>query len=242
MMRESDQDSSSAGNAPLGPTVVLVEGTDDVQFFSALIQHTRPGSSESDVGSGGYGLQLQAPGGKRKFMHVRVGGIDVVEVGKDEFGAMLNALVSNKALRKVGSIGVVRDADRSASKAFEDVRRALGQAGLAAPKFRMRPAGRSPRVTVMIMPGSAHKGCLEDLCLRSVEAEPLMSCVRDFIACAERSTKSPPRNLSKAKVQAYLAAMEHDNLRLGFATKKGIWPLDRKAFDQVKRFLSAVTL
>ena len=67
-----------------------------------------------------------------------------------------------------------------------------------------------------------------------------MGCVGEFIKCVKRKAMKPPKHMSKARIQAYLAAMPDDGLRLGFAAKLGIWPLDDKAFDEVEEFIRLV--
>lgn len=193
------------------PNVLVVEGREEVFFFGALIQH--------------LGLQ----------------NIQIVEMeGKTRLKDRLEALTSLSGFAEVVSLGVVRDANANPGAAFQSVRGALQAVNLPAPERPLLPTGDSPRVTVMILPGESTPGMLEDVCLRAVAPDPAMLCVEQYLQCLQQQSLSLPHNVSKAKVQAFLASRPEAGKRLGEAAQAGYWPWDDKAFAQVKKFLQQI--
>jgi hypothetical protein len=83
-------------------------------------------------------------------------------------------------------------------------------------------------------------GMLEDLCLRAIAQDPAMLCVEQYFECLQQAGLSLPDNMSKAKVQAFLASRRKAGLRLGEAAEKGYWPWDAEAFGRVKDFLQQI--
>lgn len=86
------------------------------------------------------------------------------------------------------------------------------------------------------MPGKSQQGMLEDLCLKTVENQPAMKCVDIFVTCAS-NLKKKPKNLSKTKVQTYLAAMPEIVNSLGIGAKKGYWNFGSSELNDLKSFL-----
>lgn len=95
-------------------------------------------------------------------------------------------------------------------------------------------------MTIMILPEENVSGMLEDLCLRAVVLDSAMDCVEKYFQCLQRQHLSLPNNPSKAKVQVFLASRPEAGKRLGQAAKAGYWPLDDKAFKQVRTFLQQI--
>ena len=89
------------------------------------------------------------------------------------------------------------------------------------------------------MPGSSENGMLEDLCLKTVKDNPAMKCVNSFIDCA-KGLGEPPKNIAKAKAQAYLAAMPKILSSVGIAAQKGYWDLDSIELHDLKTILLAL--
>jgi len=192
------------------PYVLVVEGKEEEFFFDALIKH--------------LGLQ----------------NIQVVEVsGKTNFRARLKAL-SLVFKERVVSLGVVRDANANPNAAFQSVQDALKAANLPAPEHPLLPVGERPRVAVLILPEVGIPGMLEDLCLRAVVRDPAMLCVEQYFGCLQQEELPLPDNVSKAKVQVFLASRRQAGLRLGEAAQAGYWPWEAKAFEQVKDFLQQI--
>jgi hypothetical protein len=230
------------------PKLLLVEGKDEVKFFTQLV-------SDLDL----VGIQVRAVGGKARF--------------RDR----LNALLKGPGHDRVTSLGIVRDADKNPQGAFDSICGALRALGLPIPPAPLQPVGDSPQITVMILPDKDSEGMLEDLCLASVVGDPAMACVEAYFACLEDQIDLDdlPNNPAKARMRAFLSAMEwceeayfeslQEHLRihppenptvaqvhtilssrykpdldLGIAAQKGYWPLDDPIFADVKQFLRSL--
>lgn len=236
------------GQAITKPTkLLLVEGDDEVNFFSALMKELNLEN-----------IQVRDVGGKSKFR------------------ARLKAVTQSSDYQAVVSVGIVRDADENPKATFDSICGALQAAKLPFPEKPLRPVVKDGlRVVVMILPDGETPGMLEDLCLESVKEDPAMPCVDEYFRCLENRLADLPGNMAKARVRAFLASIEwleeaHFNhiqkrlgeylpdlpqapsvaqahtflasrykpkLDLGIAAQEGYWSLDHKAFDPVKQFL-----
>jgi len=163
------------------PKLLLVEGDDEDNFLSAL-------KDDLDLED----LQIQKVGGKTRFR------------------GRLKACLQAPKHEILTSIGIVRDADNNPAGAFDSICGALEAVGLPVPPAPLQSVGDDPRVTVMILPGQGREGMLEDLCLASVTDDPAMTCVESYFDCLEEhlAPESLPGNPAKARVRAFLSAME----------------------------------
>jgi hypothetical protein len=100
--------------------------------------------------------------------------------------------------------------------------------------------GTRPKVAVMILPDASTGGMLETVCLSAVERDPVMPCVREYLACVAKSGSPPPGNTEKARLHAFLASRPKPHLRLGQAAWAGYFPWGSPAFDAMKRLLKAM--
>ncbi len=229
------------------PKLLLVEGKDEVNFFSALLVDLSLGD-----------IQVQGVGGKSRL--------------RDR----LKVVVRGPSHEIITSVGIVRDADENPNGAFDSIRGALQAAGLPFPTAPLQPVVKDGlQVMVMILPDGKTPGMLEDLCLESVKETPAMLCVDEYFQCLKERLEQLPGNLTKARVRAFLASMEwlqdahfeylqkhvgeylpdlpeapsvaqahaflasryKPNLDLGVAAQAGYWPFDHPAFVQAKQFL-----
>jgi hypothetical protein len=193
------------------PNVMVVEGREEELFFGALIRHL-----------GLQNIQIMPIGGKGKLR------------------GNLRALAQSPGFSEVISLRVVRDADANPDAAFQGVRDALQAAGLPTPERPLLPVGEKPRVSVLILPEADTPGMLEDLCLRSIAQDPAMLCVEQYFKCLQQEGLSLPDNMSKAKVQVFLASRRKAGLRLGEAAQAGYWSWEMEAFEQVRDFLQPI--
>lgn len=182
---------------------LVVEGDEDRFFFEAFINY------------------------------LGLGQIQIVPIGgKTELQRNLSTLVKTSGHENMVSLGVVRDADLNPISAFQSVCGALHGTGLSVPDRPLAATGNNPRVAVMILPAENLAGMLEDLCLRSVAENPTMFCVEQYFQCLQERGVPKPRNMSKAKVQAFLASKEEAGKRLGEAAHAGYWPFSDNALDK----------
>ena len=83
------------------------------------------------------------------------------------------------------------------------------------------------------MPGDSDKGMLEDLCLKSIENEPINNCIDTYFECIGEK----PKELSKAKILCYLASKTPLVYSIGLAAHKGYWDFEAEQFKELKDFL-----
>jgi len=193
------------------PKLLLVEGKDEKLFFEGLLKYADlPGVQVEDF------------------------------AGKEKIRSYLKALVLTPGFARVSSLGMVRDANGDAGRAFQSVCDALEAADLPAPERPLLQVNGHPNVAVMILPGGCSPGVLEDLCLRAVASDPAMQCIEQYLRCLREQDLTPSRNPAKARVQAFLASRERPGLRLGEAAQAGYWPFSHSAFADAIRFLHQV--
>jgi len=206
------------------PKQLFVEGRDPEEFFTALLREM--GMAEE--------MQIQ-----------NFGGISELPNSLQEFQDLLRAVqiapgTQGSLFPEINSLGIVCDTERfrSPTDAFRSVRGALHGAGLTAPSQIETFEGSNPKVGVLILPDATTRGMLENLCLRSVESDPVMQCIDEYFNCIERQVGSLPGNMAKARVQAFLASKPEYVPHLGLSAHRGYWEWDDPAFDHIKQFLS----
>jgi len=193
------------------PKLLIVEGKEDELFFSAFCHHL-----------GLNDIQVLSIGGKTNLLR------------------NLTALKKATNFSQVTALGIIRDADEDANAALQSVCSALQHAELPTPTKPMTPAPGHPRVLVMILPDNQSPGALEDICLKAIAGTPAMRCVDEFFCCLQRHRLPPPKNLSKAKVLAYLTSLPEPDKRLGESAQAGYWNWDHPAFSDLKDFLRSL--
>ncbi len=216
--------------------VLLLEGNDELRFFQAAF---KPWGLDEKV-------QRHEWGGER-----------------DRLGALLGLISDDPHRATLKALAIVRDAEQSAASELQSVQGHLRKWGFPVPDTvgEWKVQG-GLRVGVLLMPGRGRdKGCFEDLLLESVPAgHAAMKCVEGFMECImalpdkkalpENRGDAPdearevyrPKNLSKAKLQAFLAAT-HENRRLpGEAAQKGVWDFEAPCFQELRRFLAPLKL
>ena len=193
------------------PKLLIVEGKEDELFFSAFCHHL-----------GLNDIQVLSIGGKTNLP------------------SNLKALKKATNFSQVTALGIIRDADEDANAAFQSVCSALQHAGLPKPPKPMTPSSERPRVSVMILPDNQSPGALEDICLKAIAGTPAMRCVDEFFCCLQRHHLPPSKNLSKAKVLAYLTSLPEPDKRLGESAQSGYWNWDHPAFSDLKDFLRSL--
>ena len=136
---------------------LLVEGNDQRNFFEAFIDHL---SLEN--------IQIQNFGGVNQLRD------------------FLEGLVSATGFRQiVHSLGIVRDAETSAGRAFQSVQSSLKNAELPVPDSLTERTETSPAVTVLILPDDNRPGMLETLLCESFTDTSVDHCIDDFFTCVE---------------------------------------------------------
>jgi len=163
------------------PKLLFVEGKDEVHFFTKLA---------ADLGLSDD-IQIEELKGKAKP------------------SARIRAWMTAPGHAIITSVGVIIDADGDPSAAFQSVCGALEKVGLPRPTaVEQAVSDGNHQVVVMILPDGVREGMLEDLCLESVADDPAMPCVDEYFECLEGQLETLPRDLSEAKVRAFLTSKE----------------------------------
>jgi hypothetical protein len=160
--------------------------------------------------------------------------------GKDKFKVNFPLLANSEHFYDiVKNIGFVRDAeDKEAASAFQSIRGILKSYKLpcpAEPNKAVHENGKN--ASIFIMPNNRDSGMLEDLCIKSKEADPVWKCVAAFLKCYQPKITKEKYNQSKAGILAYLSTRTPIVNELGLAAQQGIWDFRNPCFDSVKRFL-----
>jgi len=193
------------------PRLLVVEGKDECLFFQALLT-------------------------KLKLPNIQIISYD----GKAKLRDFIGALIVTPGYSDVTILGISRDADENPQTAYQSVMDALRRYNLALPEKPLMIAGDKPRIIVMILPDENTQGMLEDLCLRTVKNDNSMKCVDAFFNCLCAKHIPLPRNMSKAKVHAFLASRREADKRLGEAAQAGYWQFGSQSLKQAKDFLRSI--
>jgi hypothetical protein len=197
--------------------ILAVEGDDEKNFFDKLLRHM-----------GIVDFDIRCVGGKTRF--------------KDKLPALVRASGFFRAdgSSSVEYLAIIRDKDQD--DAFASIARIVQNAGLTPAAKHGRFSTAQPKVGIFILPGETIAGTmLEDLCLKTVENEQAMECVEKFASCIA-GLSDPPKNMSKAKVQAFkshvfLATQPEIVDSVGLGAQKGYWDFDSPCLDELKQFL-----
>ncbi|MFP3414305.1 DUF3226 domain-containing protein [Bacillus sp. SIMBA_074] len=194
------------------PKLLLVEGKDEISFFRSFLSKHK---MDNDV-------QIIDVGGVEKF--------------KTELPALINRTGFSDL---VESIALVRDADANFDGAFQSACDVIKKNGFVGPKTANTFSCEGEvSFGIFIMPGNPEDGTmLEDLCLKTKNEDPVMNCVNQFFECVGSNTSEFPRNLSKAKVQVYLATKPKIVNSLGLGAQKHYWDLEHDSLLELKNFL-----
>lgn len=200
--------------------LLLVEGKDEENFFTSFLKKT-------DIS----GIQIIPCGGRDQLKH------------------KLPPIIKTPNFKTVKSLGVIQDADDSAPSALNRVCDTLKQHKFNPPdkhgEFK-EDKEKNLKTGIFIMPDGQNPGMLESLCLFSVKDEKINRCINSFMACVNNplnENSSPykkPKNTDKARLRAFLAAMEEDCSSLGIAAQKSYWDFKSPEFKPLLNFLQNI--
>lgn len=210
------------GREPLeAPKQLLVEGKDELGFFQELLQHMGADTTE---------LEIKQHGGKNRFREFLAGNLPFPPTFHNKRVDIYQPLQT---------LAVVRDADNDPAGAFQSVCDALKNAGYEPPAKPGQFTGDDLRIGVLILPDAKSPGMLEDLCLRALEQESILTCVDKYVACL-KETGLTITNEAKSRFYTYVSSRPKPGSKLGEAAKAGYIPFASPAFDGVKAFLNAM--
>lgn len=210
-MMSSDADTRRPSLWICSDRLLLVEGRDEVNLFSALMKQRLDAESKIQVIDAG---------------------------GKDKFSRNLRAIqTAARARPTLQAIGVVRDADDDARGAFMSGCDNLRNAGYMPPRNHGEFSEAVPSVGVFIVPDGSTPGAVETLCRRSREGDDVAKCAEAYMSClAEHEAMHSP-NVDKSFAHAYLAAMRDPLARVGEGALQGVWDFESPAFSELVGFL-----
>jgi hypothetical protein len=205
--------------------LLLVEGKDEINFFSALLD------------------ECQIPE------------VQIIEVGgKDKFKLEFPALLNLEGFSNVKSYAIIRDADNDANATLSSIQSLLSRHHQPVPNDCGEFADNNGiRVGIYIVPGNKTEGMLENLCLDTVKNNPVLQCVDQYLSCLEENLNSGvvgfdkeqgkhyfPKNRAKARMHAFLAGQNKLVPSLGLAAKKGYFNLRSEVLSELRRFLETL--
>jgi hypothetical protein len=196
--------------------LLLVEGKDEDMFFSALFKHL-----------GIARCKIKSVEGKTNF----------TTTGNDAIRALLKSSEAEPDGEFVPAIGILCDSDGNPRGAFDSRLTALTKLQKEMPALQLPSepnqwAGGKPNLGIFIIENE-----LEDICLTATMFPDVLPCVEAFIECLPKERRAAIKKMSKAKVNAYLAAMPKDTEETGLAAQKGYWNFDTKSLKDLKNFL-----
>lgn len=202
---------------------LLVEGYSDLTFLAEMLEHLGIGPIE---GQGATPVFIKEFSGKADLL-------DQIE-----------SWLTPKKLQAAKAIGIVADADTSATATRQSlVGRLQRWTGLALPLtggWASHPHGA--RLGFHVVPGDGpdDQGEIETLAWRSLHEDtsrqPTIDCVESFLA-ERRSLQGQVAKADKARVAAFLSTLTLDDPRLGPGARAKHFPFDARAFAPLRDFL-----
>ena len=159
--------------------------------------------------------------------------------GIKELTNFLLLLANDESYDDVETIVVARDAETDAKAATDSIKHSMKQANIPVPEEPFEYIRNATLKTAfMIFPGpEQQKGRLEDLCLSTVENDPLLECVDDYLECAKAKGEQLPR-IHKSKLHCFLAGKkDFAGLPIGLASREKAWDFDHPTLEPFKRII-----
>ncbi|WP_019351052.1 DUF3226 domain-containing protein [Vibrio splendidus] len=195
--------------------VILVEGKDELSFFSSFCRHK----------------------GLTDFKCIEA-------QGKDKLKPLFSVALQSAGIEDLEALIVIQDADNSHKAVIQSLQAMFRNNNLPAPKDHLELVSNEndTKFGFYVMPGNADSGMLENLLLDSVNDNPIkieadIFIGRVFDLASENEHIDAPKNIAKAKLHAYLSAQKEFKPNIGIATQKGYFDLNSHHFDSIEQFL-----
>lgn len=164
--------------------------------------------------------------------------------GNDDLPNFLLYLVNMDKFDEVNTIVIARDAETDAEAAINSIRASMLQkkilsADIPVPEKPFEyTANDTMKTAFMVFPGPQQEdGTLEDLCLSTVENDPLLECVDGYLECAKAKGEQFP-HFHKNRLHCFLAGKkDHAGSPISHAFKAKVWPPDHPALEPFKRII-----
>ncbi len=214
------------------PKAILVEGKDADHFMRHACKFYRPQKEDVEV-----------------FDYC----------GLKELTHYLKVFTVYEGFDMIDTIVIVRDAERYLDdspqvfnnpfdSAFESVKSSIQSAtrenknldlGIPEKPFEFNDHSDAKcRCAIMIFPGPGCKeGTLEDLCLMTVQHDPIMPCVDSYLTCVQE-TGEELRRLHKNRLHAFLSGKNDAvGMPIGLAFKAEVFNPNHSALEPFKRII-----
>jgi DNA-binding protein Fis len=159
--------------------------------------------------------------------------------GITELTNFLKLLANDESYDNVETIVVARDAETDAKAAIDSIQNSMRQAKIPVPEKPFEyTQDSSLKTAFMIFPGPEYSsGRLEDLCLLTVESDPLLECVDDYLECAKTKGEQLT-HIHKNKLHAFLAGKkDYAGLPIGLASHQRAWDIEHHSLDPFKKII-----
>ena len=190
------------------PCQLLVEGKDQFHFFEAMVGHLAIGD-----------IQVQDFG------------------GISQARPFLGQFVKAPSFGEVRRLGIVRDAETSASSAIQSLKDSLSSVGLPVPSDPGEFSDGSPSVGIMVLPDNRSPGMLETNLCETFEGTEIDMCITDFLGCAQRQEGVTIAKIYKARAHAWIATRPDPHLSVGYAAKRQYWDLAHESLRSIRDFV-----
>lgn len=139
----------------------------------------------------------------------------------------------------VEKLALILDCDDDPGAAKQRITNALERNGLAVPEKPLVFKGENPGVMYYLSPTPDEKGCLESLCIESVNKESYMECVNSFMECIQHKgmTFKNTNHHHKAIANTIISCFKEPQVSVGVAARKGYWNLKASCFDNYKHII-----
>lgn len=161
--------------------------------------------------------------------------------GKEGWAAKVKVLSQDPDfVSNVRSLGLVMDADNDPGAAKQRCEAALLGAGLPLPG-NTYPSSLVTRI--LVIPGTAATGAVEDLCLASADGKRMRLVDEYFGSLAGHALPGPVASrLNKARLQVYLAGTPKTPKGIYTAGRMGVIDLSHACFEPARQFLQALSV
>jgi hypothetical protein len=208
--------------------LLLVEGDGDREFFKCLLNHI-----------GIYNIQVAYFGGKDSL------------TSKNGFIDELSVALLSRSTVDIKVVGIILDADSSqVNSRIDKVNTFIDKINSRKIKNmsfdKIKKCGEfsktKTKIGTFIMPDCQSQGMLETLCIRSLNTEPILNCINNYISCVEGILGNLEK-IDKRKVQIYIAAKTKDceEKNIGHAINSNMFDLSHNVFDNIKIFLKRMS-
>ena len=161
--------------------------------------------------------------------------------GIDELDNFMNVLTQLDGFDDVESLVVARDAETNYQNALDNVKNSFTRNNLFAPDNAFEFNDATPKTAIMIFPGynndgQLENGCLENLCLKTID-DPVLESAKQYLQnISERHEQLSHEN--KSLIHSYLSVKnKFVGSKIGEAARFGAWNWSANVLEPFKRIL-----